>query len=427
MTWEHAVHRRCSRRTFLAAGALGGLSLAGYLRLAAAAPPATSRSGILVFLQGGPSHQDTFDLKPQAPAEYRGEFGPIATRAPGVEICQHLPRLAACADKFAVLRGISHNLAAHDLGTRYVLTGNRPTPLLQYPEFGCVASRELPAAADLPAYVSIDRELQGPGYLGIQYAPLCTGEKPRANEPFRVRGIALGDGLTLPQFRARRQLRDDLDTHFDGWSAPDDEVRGLDRFSQQAYDIISSPRAREAFDLQRVPTALAARFGTHEFGRCLLLALRLVEAGVRFVTVILDGWDTHQQNFQELRQNLLPGLDAGLAALLESLDERGLLDSTAVLVTGEFGRTPKINGNRGRDHWAQAMCALLAGAGVRGGQAIGATDDKAAEPAGDAYSPDDLAATFFTSLGIDPQRGYDTAAGRPVTLVRDGRVIPGVF
>ncbi len=423
------IANELSRRQMLKVGVLGtGFSLANYLQLnAETAERDSGRSAILVFLGGGPSHQDTFDLKPNAPAEYRGQFSPIATSAPGVEICEHMPQMARRANKYAVLRGITHNLADHGLGTRYLMTGNRPTPVIQHPMYGCVVSREFPAAADLPSFVSIDRAVEGPGYLGTEYGPLSTGEKPRYGQPFRVRGITLGDGLTVGKYKSRRDLLTDIDTAFDGYENLDDSVRGLDRFSEQAYQIISSPRARDAFEVASEPDREVDRFGRHEFGQSMLLTTRLVEAGVRFVTVLLEGWDTHEDNFGQLGRELLPRFDQSMSALLDRLDSQGLLDSTAVLVTGEFGRTPKVNGRSGRDHWARAMCSLMAGGTVRGGQVIGASDDKAEGPKGDAYTPDDLAATFFRNIGIDPKTEYQANVGRPITLVRDGQPIPGVL
>lgn len=416
------------RREVLRAGALGaGLTLSQYLRLTAADPAAAeARSAICVVMKGGPSHQDSFDLKPEAPAEYRGEFRPIATNVAGLEICEHLPRLARRADRFAILRGLTHNLADHGLGLRYLMTGNRPIPLLKYPSFGAVASRVLSAVPDVPVHVAIDEDPEGPGYLGAQYGALATGEKPQASRPFHVRGITLNDGLSIEHFQRRRQLATDVDTLFAGYESLDEEVRGLDEFSRQAHSIIGSPRTRQAFDLTREPNAVVDRFGRSETGLSLLLACRLVEAGVRFVTVIVDGWDTHSNNFVELRTRLLPEFDQGFSALLDTLSDRGLLSSTVVLASGEFGRTPKINGGAGRDHWARTSVALLAGGAVRTGQVIGASDDKAAEPVGKGYSPDDLAATFYRHIGIDPQREFHTDTGRPVLLVRDGRVIPGV-
>jgi hypothetical protein len=413
----------------LKVGMLGsGLSLSSFLRLnAASAKPDDGRSAILVFLGGGPAHQDTFDLKPQAPAEYRGQFRPIRTSAAGVEICEHLPKLAQRADKYAVIRGITHNLAAHNLGTRYLMTGNRPTPVVNYPMYGSVVSKEFPAAEDLPSFVSIDRPVAGPGYLGTEYGPLSTGEKPRYGQPFRVRGITLGDGISIDKYHSRRALLSDIDTAFAGFEALDESVRGLDRFSQQAYRIISSPRARDAFDLTLEREAEIDRFGRHDFGQSALLTTRLIEAGVRFVTVLLEGWDTHQDNFNTLGRELLPRLDQCLSALMDRLSSKGLLETTSIMVTGEFGRTPKVNNRAGRDHWARAMCSLMAGGSVRGGQVIGATDDKAEGPKADGYTPDDLAASFFQNIGIDPKTEYEANVGRPITLIRDGNVIPGLL
>lgn len=418
-----------TRRQMLKVGVLGsGLTLSNYLRMAeAAGTEDQKRSAVLVFLTGGPSHQDTFDLKPEAPSEYRGEFRPIATSAPGVDICEHLPKLARVADQYAVVRGITHNLAAHGLGTRYLMTGNRPTPVIRYPMFGSVVSREIPGVAELPSFVSIDRPVDGPGYLGAEYGPLSTGEKPRYGQPFRVRGITLDDGLTIDKYRKRRALLQDIDTAFAGFDQLDDSVRGLDRFAEQAFQIISSKKSRDAFDLSQEADTESDRFGRHETGQSLLLTSRLIEAGVRFVTVLVEGWDTHQDNFNALGGQLLPPLDQALSAFLARLQDRGLLDTTAVLVTGEFGRTPKINGRGGRDHWARAMCSLMAGGDVRGGQVLGSTNDKAEGPVGDGFSPDDLAATFLQNIGIDPKTEYAANVGRPITLIRDGEPIDGLL
>ena len=424
LTIPHTI----SRRQMLKAGVLGaGFSLSSYLRLQAeSGQQDDGRSAILVFLGGGPSHQDTLDLKPEAPAEYRGQFRPISTATPGVEICEHLPRLARRSEQFAIVRGITHNLAAHSLGTRYLMTGNRPTPVLNFPMYGSVVSKEFPAPEDLPSFVSIDRPVEGPGYLGPEYGPLSTGEKPRYGQPFRVRGITLGDGLTIDKYQARRSLLTDIDKAFDGYERLDDSVRGLDRFSEQAYSIISSPRARDAFDLTREPDREIDLFGRHDFGQSMMLTSRLIESGVRFVTVLLEGWDTHQDNFNKLGRELLPRLDQSLSALLDRLGGEGLLDSTSILVTGEFGRTPKVNGNSGRDHWARAMCSMLAGGSVNGGQVIGETDAKAEGPVGEGFTPDDLAASFFQNIGIDPKTEYEANVGRPITLIRDGNPIPGL-
>ncbi|MCA9048600.1 MAG: DUF1501 domain-containing protein, partial [Planctomycetaceae bacterium] len=290
--------RNLLQTTALKVGALGtALSFSQFLRVRAAQQQQDDgRSAILVFLGGGPSHQDTFDLKPHAPAEYRGEFSPVNSSVPGVEICEHLPKLAHRADRFALIRGITHTLADHGLGTRYLMTGNLPTPVVNYPMYGSIVSREMPAAADLPSFVSIDRPVEGPGYLGAEYGPLSTGEKPRFGQPFRVRGITLDDTISVDKYQRRTRLKNDIDNAFRGYESLDDAVRGLDRFSEQAYRIISSPRSRNAFDLTQESDREMDRFGRHEFGQSSLLATRLIEAGVRFVTVLLEGWDTHQDN-----------------------------------------------------------------------------------------------------------------------------------
>jgi len=424
-----AMHRTCDgvrRRDVLRVGALGGtaVTLANHLAWAgetAAAAPA--KAAIFVNLGGGPSHLDTFDLKPDAPAEFRGEFRPIATNVAGVQISEHLPKLAACADRYAILRGVSHTLAAHELGSSYVHTGNRPIASLQFPAFGSVAARELPAPAELPSYVAVPQSRHGAGYLGVRYAAFATNATPKQGRPFAVRGMSLDGSLSLAQVDRRHELLHDLDSTFREVASDSQLVEGLDAFSQQARTIITSRAARRAFDVSREDPAFAAPFGATDFGQSCLLAARLVEAGVRFVTVQLGGWDTHSENFSKLKDKLLPALDEGLAALLVGLEQKGLLASTAVLVTGEFGRTPKINQRAGRDHYPRAMCMLLAGGGIRGGQVVGASDEKGAGPRGDAIKPDDVAATLYRSLGIDHRREYQTATGRPVMIVRDGEPI----
>ncbi len=433
-----AIHKTCDgvrRRDFLKAGFLGGagLSLAGYLRLAEAGEvrsDAPARSAIFINLAGGPSHMDTFDLKPDAPDEYRGLFNPIKTASPGVEICEHLPKLAQCTDKFAIIRGVSHTLGAHALGSEYVNTGNRPIASLEYPGYGAVVSKELPGAPDLPPFVAVPNSNQKPGFLGVRHAALNTGAVPRAGQPFAVRGIALGQGITISEVERRSNLLRDLDTAFAGYESNSQLLDGLDRFSQQAYDMITSPRSREAFDISRESPAFAKPFGEENFGVTCLLATRLIEAGVRFVTFTLGGWDTHTNNFDRLENQLLPNLDVGLSALLNGLEQKGLLETTTVFVTGEFGRTPKLNNRSnpgGRDHYPRCMFMLMAGGGVRGGQVIGESDDKGTLPKHEAFSPDDVAATFYHTLGIDHTKEYHTSTGRPIMIVRDGRVLQQLF
>lgn len=425
-----ALSRRFSRRAFVQAGVLGGgLGLSSYLRLAHAGQlrEVRAKSAIFIFLGGGPSHIDTFDPKPDAPAEIRGEFNPVATTSPGVRICEHLPRLAKLADRFAIVRGISHTLAGHELGTEYLNAGSRPIPSLVYPGYGAVVSKELPGDRELPHFVAVPSTPQKAGYLGVRYAPLLTNATPQPNVPFTVRGVSLGNGPTLAEFEKRQQLLGELDSTFRDVGSANKLIDGLDQFSQQAYAMIRSPKAREAFDVSKEKPEVAAPFGTQRFGMSCLLAARLVAAGVTFVTVTFSGWDTHGNNFKALKDNLLPQLDQGLSALLANLSERGLLESTTVFVVGEFGRTPKINERAGRDHWPRAMTALFAGGGVKGGRVVGASDDKGMGPDGTGYTPDQLAASFYHTLGIDHAKEYHTSTGRPVMIVRDGSIIRGLF
>ncbi|MDG2380857.1 MAG: DUF1501 domain-containing protein [Pirellulaceae bacterium] len=425
------MRNRINRRELLKIGMLGtGLTLSQWLRIQAAEQtPKEKRSAIFIFMEGAPSHQDTFDMKPNAPVDIRGAFQPIATNVPGVQICEQMPRLAERANRFAVIRGVTHSVADHGLAKKYLLTGNKPSQTVSYPEYGSVVSHEHPSAPNLPTYVSIDESFVGPGYLGAQYSAL-TAEKPRHGIAYKVRGVSLEEGLSVAKYRSQKQLLEDLDLTFRGFEDLDDQVRGMDRFTEQAYDIISSPQTRAAFDLSQEKTTESDRFGKHEFGQSMLLAARLIEAGVHFVTVRLRpadfDFDTHSDNFPRL-QRLLPPFDRGLAALLDRLEERGMLSTTAILACGEFGRTPKINPAGGRDHWARAMCAVMAGGDVRGGRAIGETDDTAAEPKSVGFSPDDLAASFYQNIGISSDREFQTNVGRPIMLLREGRPIAELF
>lgn len=422
------------RRDFLRLGAAGaGISLPAFLQAAALGrvqPSAPARSAIFVQLAGGPSHIDTFDLKPDAPDTHRGPFRPMATNVPGIEICEHLPKLAQCADKFAILRGVSHTLAAHDLGTKYLNSGNRPLPSLEFPGYGAVVMKELGGEPDLPQFVAVPNTPQGGGYLGPAYSPLRTGTTPKVGQRFGIRGLDLESGVTVENIRRQQDLLKRFDTAFGDAGAREPLLRGLDEFNQRAFAMLTSDKARKAFDLSRESASINALFGDDGFSASCLLAARLVEAGVRFVTVSLGGWDTHADNFTQLKTKLLPPLDAGLSGLLQALSAKGLLDSTSIFVTGEFGRTPKINqrsAEGGRDHYPRAMFCLLAGGGMRGGQVIGQSDETASGPAAEAITPDDVAASFYKSLGIDATKEYHTSSGRPVMIVRHGTPLPQLW
>jgi hypothetical protein len=432
-------HQTCdgmTRRDAVKVGVFGttGLTLANMLRLEAHAEQAgqelrgKASSAIFVNLIGGPTHLDTFDPKPNAPDEYRGEFNPIKTNVPGVEICEHLPHLAQCADKYAIVRGVSHTLAAHALGQEYVMTGNRPLPSLQYPSIGSIVSKELAVSPDLPPFVAVPNTNMMGGFLGVKYNPLTTQGSPSIGRPFQVRGLAMGDGAD--EIRRREKLLGNLDVAFKGYEQSSQLIEGLDKFGQKAYDMVMSPTAKNAFDISQEAPGFAKNFGETPFGASCLLALRLVEAGTRFVTLSYGGWDTHNSNWDRLKDRLLPPFDQGLAALFNGLETRGLLDSTAVIVTGEFGRTPKIN-NRppspGRDHYPRCMFMLTAGGSIRGGQVVGESDDNATAPKNEAYTPNDVVVSLYQNLGIDPTKEYHTSTGRPIMINRDGKAIDQLF
>jgi uncharacterized protein (DUF1501 family) len=421
------------RRDFLRVGALAGLGLGlpDFLARASAGAvngQAKAKAAIFVRLGGGPSHMDTFDLKPDAPATHRGEFKDIPTSVPGIRICEHLPKLAKCADKYVILRGVSHNLAAHELGLQYLGTGNRPGPALRYPSFGSVVAKEFAAAPELPAFVAIPNE--GPeaaGYLGVEYGPFETGATPQAGRPMDIRGLSLKEGVTLTDVDRRQDMMGRYDRAFGTFGQKDKLLAGMDQFNQRAYAMMRSPRTREAFDLAKESAAITGMFGAEPFSQSCLLAVRLIEAGARFVTVNQNGWDTHVNNFNTLKNTLLPAHDSGLSGLFLALHAKGLLDSTTVFVTGEFGRTPAINARGGRDHWPRAMCCLMAGGGISGGRVIGASDAKGEGPKDTPITPEDIAASFYHSLGIDSQKEYQTPSGRPVRIVREGKPLKEIF
>lgn len=430
-----ALHRTCdgvARRDFLKVGVVGGaaLTLPNYMALANAGDvnPGKAKSAIFVNLNGGPSHMDTFDLKPESPDEYRGEFKPIDTNVSGVQISEHLPNLAQCADKYCIIRGVTHTLGAHQLGTEYVNTGNRPLPSLEYPGYGAVVTKERPGHPELPPFVAIPNSQQRAGFLGVRYAPLSTGSAPQMGQPYRVRGMSLSGGLTVSDLDKRNALLQKLDRTFGSAEKDSQLLDGLDQFGNQAHALITSRKTRDAFDISKESPSFTELFGESSFGASALLAVRLIESGVRFVTLSNGGWDTHRDNWNRLKTALLPSLDQALSGLFVGLAERGLLESTVVFVTGEFGRTPKINKERnGRDHYPRNMFMLMAGGGVRGGQVIGRSDEKGTLPADEGRSPDDVAASFYHALGIDHTKEYHTSTGRPIMIVRDGKVLPELF
>lgn len=418
-------YRRLDRRAFLRIGAAGALALPQALAAAERARSAgksmPEMNAIFLWLGGGPAHLDTFDPKPEATPEVRGEFGTIATSLAGCRISEILPRLARQMHQATLIRSITHNIGSHAPGSLYLLTGNKPLPSLKYPTYGSVMTREKRGAPDVPPFVAVPfepAESPGAGYLGVAYNSFSVNADPQT-PGFSVRAISLPDGTSVARVNSRNALLDRLDTTF-GQQADDEVISGLDRFQQQAYDIVRSPRSRQAFDLEREPARLRDHYGRTTFGQSCLLARRLVEAGCRFVTVNSTGWDTHAQNFKNLKEKLVPPVDQGMAALLEDLSVRGLLETTIVFLVGEFGRTPKINKNAGRDHWPYSMSAVLAGGRLPRGLVYGETDAGGDRPKDRPVLPDDVAATFYTALGIDPSKEYQTSTGRPIQIVHDG-------
>ena len=426
---------RFTRRGLLQVGFLNGvgLSLADFLRMKALGETRGERRGtadavIFVHLAGGPAHLDTLDMKPDAPSEERSPFAMIDSKIAGVPACEHLPKLAQALDQFALIRGISHTTGDHLLANQFLFSGNKPSAAVRFPAVGSVMTKERPSADDIPSFVSIPNSDANPGFMGVEFAPFKTTKVPQAGKPFEMRGLSLPEGMTVEKVRRRESLRSDLDTAFRDVDAAADVLDGLDRFGKKALEMMLSPRARTAFDVSRESPKIAKLFAPDELGQSCLLAARLVEHGVRFVSVSHQGWDTHLDNFESLKNKLLPQLDAAAPALIEALRQKGLLERTLVVITGEFGRTPKINANAGRDHWPRTMWTLASGGGVKAGRLVGGTDAKGHGPDDDTkLKPDDLAATIFHALGVDHKLEYHTKTGRPVILVQHGEPIAPLF
>jgi hypothetical protein len=432
------THTDCEgfhRRDFLRVGTAGllGLSLADVLRQQAHSAASKTRRAegvILLWLGGGPATIDMWDLKPAAPENIRGDFRPIRTRASGVKICEHLPKTAAVMDRCLLVRSLHHSISAHGPGTVYMATGHPPSAAVERPPLGALASRLLTARPGVPSYVLFGGARGsgfpgGAGFLGPAYNPFEVEEPPLRGQ-LKVEGIALPDGFTVTRLEDRDKLRARFDARFRALDEADVPA-SLDRFQQQALDILRSDRTRRAFDLGREKESLREAYGQTPFGRSVLAARRLIEAGARFVTVGLGGWDTHAGGFQVLRNQLLPQLDRALAALIADLDARGLLATTLVYCAGEFGRTPQVNTASGRDHWARSMAVFLAGGGLRRGHVHGSTDAYGEAPSSDPCSPADVSATIFHALGIAPDHAVQTTSGRPMAVFREGKVIEALL
>jgi hypothetical protein len=445
---------RCgaSRRQLLRLGVLGSvdLGLASLLRAEAtrpAGPGPKGRAKSLIFLHqfGGASHHDTFDMKPDAPDGIRGEFKPIPSVVPGLPVCEYLPRLAQLADRYCLVRSVNHGTSAHNSAAYYSLTGHKPlvdivtanASATDFPAYGSVVDKLAPSTKRVPTAVSLPTMIaDGPfrtpgefaGFLGKQHDPLFVLKDPNARD-FRVDMLSLPLDVPLGRAADRRAMLASLTAYSklgDGIEA----VRGMDAYQQRAFSLLTSPETQRAFDLGQEDPRLRDRYGRTTYGQSCLLARRLVEAGVRFVTVYyspgIGGWDTHKDNFSTLRRSRLPITDQSVSALIEDLEARGLLDETMVVWTGEFGRTPKINKDAGRDHWPRCYTVLMAGGGLKRGYVHGASDASGAYPKDAPCTPDDLSATMFLALGIEPETELRDQLDRPIP-VSYGRPIGPLF
>jgi hypothetical protein len=382
----------------------------------------TAQSVIHIWLPGGWAQQETFDPKPLAPLEYRGEMGSIETSLPGVRFNELLPKTAQIADRITVVRSMTHGEAAHERGTHNMFTGYRPSPALTYPSFGSVVAHELGPRDRLPPYVclpNLPAPDAGAGYLGSAYGPFTLGSDP-ANPAFTVRDLALPGGVDPQRFATRQRLRDVVGKHFQRLEDTAN-LAAMDEFYSRAYDLVSSAQARAAFDIQAEPDTVRDAYGRNEAGQRMLLARRLVESGVRLVTLSYGGWDMHQKIRDGITKTL-PPFDQAYAALIRDLERRGLLDTTLVMVSSEFGRTPKINPDAGRDHWPKVFSVVLAGGGVKRGLVYGASDAIAAEPADAPLTVEDLATTVYHCLGIVADKELVAPGNRPVEIVDGGKV-----
>ena len=419
--------RDCFRRGF--GGLLAGVPAAFQLSSARSADTEqrAAKACIFIWLDGGPSHYETFDPKPDAPPEVRGQFEAIETCLPGVHFSQHLRRLATIADKFSVVRSIRHNQGNHGAGNHYMMTGAPPRIPVGcgafvsfHPSIGSVVAHERETTEPLPRYFSMPSMSRsgGPNFLGAKYAPFVVADDPN-NARFHVRDIALPEFVNTERFVSRQKIRSGVDRlpRLNNLAAGDPATTG-DAFYEKSYELVTSVEAQKAFDVHAEPTEIRDRYGRNSFGQRALLARRLVEANVPFVTLYEGGWDHHRNIFPALNDRL-PSFDNTIATLLEDLETRGLLETTMLIVLGEFGRTPKINTRAGRDHWSNAMSVLFAGGKSPSGQIIGATDRQGYAAVERVLSPENFVATIYQKLGIDPAKIFHTPQGRPTHLVSD--------
>jgi hypothetical protein len=430
-------HRLCSgvsRRDFLRVGALAplGLSLTDLLAAranAGTAAPARAKSVLLVFLGGGLSHHDSFDMKPDAVEEIRGKYKSISSSVPGLPVCELLPRMAKVMNKVCLVRSGTHENDHHETATNWVLSGRFGSPFGDYPSMGAVVAHETGFGGLVPPYVAIPKnpsftwELGKSAWLGGRYESFKCGD-PNAKE-FKVRDLTPGVPLSAETSERRQSLLQAVD-RLSARVKGNDQIATYDEFRQKAADMVLSPKAQSAFDITKETIAMRDEYGRTEFGQSCLMARRLIESGVRFVTVNYGGWDHHAKIFENLDKKL-PVLDQGLSALISDLDRSGLMKETLLLVMGEFGRTPKVNKDAGRDHWGRAGSLIFAGAGVTPGKIIGATDRDGAFVTERPVRPPDVVCTVYEALGINPRKELLTPEGRPVAILDQGSNVEDLF
>lgn len=419
------------RRNFIQVGGLAtiGLTLGDYLKAQQnyTAKDAKIKSVINVFLPGGIAAQESWDPKPLAPTEYKGPFKAIETAVPEIQLSELMPNVARVMDKATIIRSMTHGEAAHERGTHNMFTGWRPSPAIQYPSMGSIVSHELGNKNNMPSYVSIPNqpnEFAGTGFLSTKFGTFGLGSDP-ANPDFKVRDLTLPDNITVDRFDRRRNLLELVDAKFKSAEKDSDAIKAVDEFYGQAFSMISSREAIESFDLNKESSELRTKYGNNQAGQRFLMARRLVEAGTRFVTVTYGSWDHHDNVLNGMKSNV-PALDQALGALLEDLDDRDLLKDTLVLVTSEFGRTPKINRTAGRDHWPRVFSSFIAGGPIKKGFVYGRSDDLSNAVDENPVAPGDISATVFDLLGIDPEKRLMTADLRPINIT-PGKIISDIL
>ena len=429
----HEDSHKPERRDFLRVGVLGalGLTLGDFLKMQQAqadqkwyeSKEGKAKSVIQIVLPGGMAHQESWDPKPEAPLEYRGPFGVAKTKLKGVVFNENFAQLAKVADKLTVIRSIAGKEADHGRASYTMFTGYRKSPAVEHPSLGAVVSHEFGPRKNLPPYVAVPNasEHGGTGYLGSQFGPFGIGSDP-GRQGYQVRDLMLPPGVDDQRFGKRQRIRDVVDAHFRTLVNKAEALGAMDEFYQRAYAMISSPAAREAFDIGQESTETKDQYGQNEAGLRFLLARRLIEAGVRFVTVSYGGWD-HHAGIENAMRRQAPTLDQAVAGLVRDLDERGLLDSTLVMVTSEFGRTPKVNATAGRDHYPRVFSLALAGGGFKRGLVYGSSNSTASEPEENPVRVEDVLTTVYHQIGINADKELMATGGRPIEVIDGGEIV----